>query len=250
MKKKIASLFVGALVALVMMMPVAAEETPTEAIEDVTAEIVTETTEEATEAVETAVETEAVTEAVTEAETASTAEDENKNDEWETFKSKITNTATWTMIGAALMTILTTVGTVKSNFDKISSLVSKKADGEDMKDALKEVEKDLRAAYNEKYDDIAKILLRYEEALKNTDANEQKLYAILTLFMTNCKISESAKAEILNIIADVKKYEGAVADIVDKAQEAINEAIKEAEENTPPTPALDRLLEEDYMELG
>ena len=91
---------------------------------------------------------------------------------------------------------------------------------------------------------------RYEGALKNYEANEQRLYAILTLFMTNCKISESAKAEILNILADVKKYDGDISEVVAQAQEAIDEAVRDAEENAPPTPTLDKLLEEDYMELG
>ena len=253
MKKKIASLFVGALAALVMMMPVCAEETPTEAVEDVTAEIVTETTEEATEAAETATE-EAATEAVTESATEEATEEatvvEDSSDEWEAFKAKITDTATWTMIGASLMTILTTVGTVKLNFDKIFSLVGKKADDETLRGALKDAEKELKEIYNEKHDEIAKVLQRYEDALKNFEENEQKLYAILTLFMTNCKISESAKAEILNILADVKKYDGSVGEVVAKAQEAIDEAVKASEEDTPPTPTLDQMLEEDYMELG
>jgi hypothetical protein len=251
MKKKIASLFIGTLVALVMMMPAAAEETPTEAVEDVTAEIVTDTTEVAAESAETvAEETETAPEAATEAETAVQEDTAPTADEWEAFKAKITDTATWTMIGAALMTILTTVGTVKSNFDKISSLVGKKADDETLRGALKDAEKELKEIYNEKHDEIAKVMQRYEDALKNFEANEQKLYAILTLFMTNCKISESAKAEILNILADVKKYEGDVGEVVAQAQEAINEAIKDAEENSLPTPTLDQMLEEGYMELG
>lgn len=266
MKKKIASLFIGVLVALVMMMPVCAEETPDTEAEGETAEIVTENTEEGAESAETgAEETETETEADPDAdaeaepETKTEAEpetdttapaEEDESDEWESFKSKITDTATWTMVGAALMTILTTVGTVKATFDKLSALLKKKADDESVKDALKEVENDLKTAYNEKHDEISKVLQRYEDALRTTEANEQKLYAILTLFMTNCKISDSAKAEILNILADVKKYEGGVGDVVAKAQEAIDEAIKETEESNPPTPNLDRLLEEDYMELG
>lgn len=247
MKKKIAGLFIGALAALVMMMPVYADETPTDETDGDTAEIVADITEEGAEAIDG---TEKEQKVESETESQAPVEDETADDEWEAFKAKITDTATWTMVGAALMTILTTIGTVKSSFDKVSSLVNKKADDEAVKDALKAAEEHLKEAYYEKHDEIAKVLQRYEDALRNTEENEQKLYAILTLFMTNCKISDSAKAEILNILADVKKYEGGVGDVVAKAQKAIDEAIADAEKSAPPTPTLDQLLEEDYMELG
>lgn len=237
MKKKISYLFTCVLIALTLIMPCVADEA--DVLTDITTELATEVlTEDVTEP---------VVDAPVEGDTAPVEETE---DEWETFKAKITDTATWTMIGAAIMTILTTVGTVKSKFDKISSLVHNKADNETIKGALKDMEKDLREAYNIKHKEISATMQRYEEALKNTEANEQRLYAILTLFMTNCKISESAKAEILNILADVKKYEGDIVEVVAQAQEAIDEAVREAEEQMPPTPNLDKLLEEDYMELG
>lgn len=268
MKKKISCLFIGALIALTLIMPCVADEATTDVFTEITTELVTEVlTEEDTTAVESdteplesVVETEGATtpveeENATEEEIALPTEDETTpadgtEDEWETFKSKITDSATWTMIGAALMTILTTVATVKSKFDKISSLVNGKADNETIKGALKDMEKDLRKAYNDNHKEVTAAMKLYSEAMKNTEENEQRMYAILTLFMTNCKISESAKAEILNILADVKKYDGDISAVVAQAQEAIDEAVKEAEGNAPPTPTLDKLLEEDYMELG
>ena len=252
MKKKIISLFFGALIALAMMMPCVADEATTDILTDITTEIVTDVVTETTEPTDTTepVETAEPTETTEPVEDTEVIEVEGGTDEWEAFKEKITDSATWTMIGAALMTILTTVATVKSKFDKISSLVHGKADNETLKNALKEVEKDLKDTYNEQYKEISKTLKRYEDALKNTDENEQRLYAILTLFMTNCKISESAKAEILNILADVKKYDGDISEVVAQAQEAIDEAVKEAEGQKPPTPTLDQLLDEDYMDLG
>ena len=223
-------LFVCALCALTLITPCFAEDSPaTEVVDEVTAP------------------TEEVTEEVTEpAEDTAPVED----DEWETFKSKITDSATWTMIGAALVTILTTVGTVKSKFDGIASLVRNKADNETVAAAIKDMEKELRKSYNDNHKEVSAVMKRYEEAIKNTEENEQKLYAILTLFMTNCKISESAKAEILNILANVKKYEGSVSEFVEKAQEAINKQIEEKEASAPATPTLDEMLNEDYMDLG
>lgn len=251
MKKKISCLFIGVLIALTLLMPCAADDATTDMLTEIATELVTEDITEPTE--ETPVEGDtAIVEGETTPEEDLTApvEDESAEDAWEQIKAKISDSATWTMIGAALMTILTTVATVKSKFDKISSLVHNKADNETLKGALKDMEKDLRETYNTNHKEVSATMKRYEEALKNTEANEQRLYAILTLFMTNCKISESAKAEILNILADVKKYDGDIIEVVAQAQEAIDEAVKEAEGQVPPTPNLDRLLDEDYMELG
>lgn len=235
MKKKISFLFMIALIALSMIMPCVADEATTDLVTDITTELVTDALTDAPE--------EDVT-APTEDATP-TAPEAN---EWETFKARITDSATWAMIGTAIVTILTTVGTVKSKFDKISSLVHNKADNETLKGALKDVEKDLKEAYNANHKEITAVMKRYEEALRNTEANEQRLYAIITLFMTNCKISESAKAEILSLLANVKSYEGNLSEFVEQAQESINKKI--AEEKEAETPYLDKLLEEDYMELG
>lgn len=231
MKRIISFLFLCVFIAITLIMPGAADEATTDMATDIATDLVTDAVEDATN--------EAVTAPV-----------ENESDEWEAFKSKITDSATWTMIGAALVTILTTVGTVKSKFDKIASLVHKKADNDTLEGAIKDMEKELRKSYNDNHKEISAIMKRYEDALKNTEANEQRLYAILTLFMTNCKISESAKAEILNILADVKKYEGDIVEFVEQAQEAINKEIAEKESKAPATPTLDQMLDEDYMDLG
>ena len=267
MKKKISCLLIGALVALTLIMPCVADESTTDVMTELTTELVTEVlTEEVTEPTED-VTTESVTEPIedetalggvttpTEEETAPTEENSAPTDDadeaWEeTLKTKITDSATWTMIGAALMTVLSVVATVKKTFDKISVIVHSKADNETVQGALKDMEKDLKETFNNNHKEIAETMKRYEGALQNYEANEQRLYAILTLFMTNCKISESAKAEILNILADVKKYDGDISEVVAQAQEAIDDAIKDAEGKAAPTPTLDRMLEEDYMELG
>jgi uncharacterized membrane-anchored protein YhcB (DUF1043 family) len=247
MKKKISYLFMIVLIACSLIMPCVADEPTTELVTEITTEVVTDMLAEPTETPTEGETATGVVTAPTDDENAPTGEDSAPaNDEWETFKAKITDSATWTMIGTGLVTILTIVGTVKSRFDKISSLVHNKADNDTMKGELKGLKDDLKKAYNENHKEVAAVMKRYEEALKTTAENEQKLYAILTLFMTNCKISETAKAEILNILADVKKYSGDVSEFVAQAQEAIDNAKEEA----PPTPTLDQMLEEDYMDLG
>lgn len=247
MKKKISYFVMVTLIACSLIMPCVADEATTDIVTDITTELVTDALTEPTESPTEPTVTEPTEDATEEAPapTEDVAEPtvEDSVDEWEYFKAKITDSATWTMIGAAILTVLTTVGTVKSKFDKISSLMHTKTDNETFKSALRNVENTLKAAYNDNHKAIADTLKRYEE-------NEQRLYAILTLFMTNCRISESAKAEILNILADVKKYDGDVSEFVAQAQEAIDKDVAEKEAQTPPTPNLDRLLDEDYMELG
>jgi hypothetical protein len=261
MKKKISYLFMVVLIACSLIMPCVADEPTTELVTEITTEVVTEMLEETpaettpvedvvTEPTETPTEGDVasgVVTAPTDEETAPTEENSAPTgDAWEEFKTKITSSATWTMIGTALATIVTIVATVKTRFDKISSLLHNKADDETVKGELEGLKKDLKKAYNENHKEVSAVLKRYEEALKNKEDNEQRMYAILTLFMTNCKISETAKAEILNILADVKKYSGDVSEFVAKAQEAIDNAKEEA----PATPTLDQMLDEDYMDLG
>ena len=247
MKKKISYLFMVVLIACSLIMPCVADEPTTELVAEITTEVVTDMLAEPTETPTDGETATGVVTAPTDEENAPTGEDSaHTNDEWETFKAKITDSATWTMIGTGLVTILTIVGTVKSRFDKISYLVHNKADNDTMRGELKGLKDDLKKAYNENHKEVSAMMKRYEEALKTTAENEQKLYAILTLFMTNCKISETAKAEILNILADVKKYSGDASEFVAQAQEAIDNAKEEA----PPTPTLDQVLEEDYMDLG
>jgi predicted ribosome quality control (RQC) complex YloA/Tae2 family protein len=248
MKKNLTFLLASLLVAISLILPCVADESTTEVVTEVATEMATEALTEAVD--EPTEEVTVPTEPTEEVVLPDAMTEEDVEGYWEDFKAKITDSATWTMIGAALMTVLTTVATIKSGLDKFKALVHSKADNETVQASLKEIENELKKDFNANYKKLETTLERYENALKNTDDNEQKMYAILTLFMTNCKISESAKAEILAIIADVKKYNGDISEVVEKAQEAIEKAKKEAEDETPPTPTLDKMLGEDYMELG
>ena len=218
--KRISFLLVCVLVMLALVVPCIADE-PTEATET------TVEAEETTDAVVTPEEEEMPTEEATEA----------SDEMWEAFKTKISDAATWTMLATAIVTILTVLATVKKAFDGVSVLVGKKADNDTVKDELHKL--------NDAFKADCKVI---SEMMENYEANEQKLYAILTLFMTNCKISESARTEILNILAGVKKYEGSPAEFVEKAQAVIDKA--KAESDTGDTPTLDALVAEDYMDLG
>lgn len=219
--KRISFLFVCVLVMLALIVPCIADDP--------------------TEATDTTVEAEETTEAVTpEEEEMPTEEATEATDEgWESLKVKITDSATWTMVGTAILTILTVLATVKKAFDGVSALVRNKADNDTVKNELHK----LNDAFKVDLGEIRSMMESYE-------ANEQRLYAILTLFMTNCKISDSAKTEILNILAEVKQYEGNPAEFVAKVQEVIDANKAETTGNQPATPTLDAMLAEDYMDLG
>jgi hypothetical protein len=179
------------------------------------------------------------------------------------IKELIASSSTWVIIGAGVLIILSVCGIVKSKFgiiiDAFNSIIGffgkgKNENGDpltltdELKSVRDKVVSEVKDAIHNDYGEVAQTMKVYMDELKNRESNEQKLYAIITLFMTNCKISESAKSEILGILADVKKYEGDISTFVSQAQEAIDR--KKAEEAVSETPHLDRMLEEDYMELG
>ena len=77
------------------------------------------------------------------------------------------------------------------------------------------------------------------------------MYALLTLFFTNVKMPESAKAEILEMASGIKKYEGTLEEMLAEAQKSIDTRHEEAVALAEPTPELDKLIEETtYMKLG
>lgn len=268
MKKRICYFIMAALIACSMVMPCYADEVDvTEPIETTVAETTVAVTEESVEETPTETATETAEATETPVEGSNTPVEETPTEEAETpsidfaeLKAKIADSATWTMLGSAIITVITVVGVVASKFSGVAALLETfkgvligKANKEDVDGALDNVEKNLKKEFKEAYvknfDSLTAMLKRQEKALQTTQENEQKLYAMLTLFMTNCKISESAKAEILNLAADVKKYEGDVFEVVSQAQEVIDADIAEKEKDTPATPVLDEIIQE-YMELG
>lgn len=177
------------------------------------------------------------------------------------LKELLSNSATWIMVGACILTIITVVGTVASKFNSVVNFLATlkdtltgKANQEDLDSALDnakiDIKNEVNTAYAENFKKVEKAWQKCEESIKNAEENEQKLYAMLTLFMTHCNIPTSAKAEILNLATGVKKYSGDVYEIVEQVEEAIQVDIAEKGGEMPETPTLDEILEEDYMDLG
>lgn len=268
MKKKISYLFMVALLALSLIMPCVADEPTTDLATEITTELVTEvleetpadTTPEETSAVEettpvVTTEPEVTTPIVTENDApAETEPDVPLEEEWEMFKAKITDSATWTMIGTGILTAIVVIGTVAKKYGSIIQvfvqMFGKSKDGKTVHESIDGVKDQVKDVLDPEMQKINEKLERTEVALATAEDNNQKLYTMLILFMTNCKIGDSAKSEILTIATGIKKYSGNVDEIVAQAQEVIDANVEDNQRNAPPTPTLDQMLEEDYMELG
>lgn len=182
--------------------------------------------------------TETTTEVTTETEVVEGMTEKDLSEYWESFKQKISDSATWTSIGAGVLTIISTSGIVGYAFKKIIALLLDKADKESVKKEIVDLKEHITSEYNTNNKMIA-------ERLEKTENNEEKLFAILSVFMLNCKIPDCAKAEIMSLLTGIKKYNGDISEIVEKAQEAIENAQNEKMSLEPPAPELDKLLEEE-----
>lgn len=192
--------------------------------------------------------TETTTEVTTETEVVEGMTEEDLNEYWESFKKKISDSATWTSIGAGVLTIISTSGIVGYSLKKILALLLNKADKESVKKEISDLKEHIMGEYNTNNKMIA-------DKLENTEKNEEKLFAILSVFMLNCKIPDCAKAEIMALLTDIKKYSGDISEIVEKAQEAIENAQNQKMSLESPAPELEKLLEEEKesnveMKLG
>lgn len=283
MKKKISYLFMVVLIACSLIMPCVADEPTTELVTEITTELVTEvleetTPEEVTEPTETPTEgTEDIGEVIAPPTEENATDGADLTDELEQIKDMveklteaedmsevkelISSSSTWVIVGAGIVIILAVCGIVKKKFGVIINAFNailgffgkvKNENGEpvtlngELKDVKDKVVKEIKEAMHTEYGEVSKTMKLYREELKNREENEQKLYAMFSLFMTNVKMSESAKKEILAILMGIKKYDGDPFEIVAQAQEAIENAKEEA----PATPTLDQMLDEDYMDLG
>lgn len=192
--------------------------------------------------------TETTTEVTTETEVVEGMTEKDLSEYWESFKQKISDSATWTSIGAGVLTIISTSGVIGYSFKKIIALLLNKADKESVKKEISDLKEHIMSEYNTNNKMIA-------ERLERTENNEEKFFAILSVFMLNCKIPDCAKAEIMALLTDIKKHSGDISEIVEKAQEAIENAQNEKMSLEPPAPELEKLLEEEKesnaeMKLG
>ena len=152
---------------------------------------------------------------------------------------KITNSTLWISIGSYVLAAIGVLALVRNKFGAIIELVRSKADGAAITEAIKGAGTEISAAFKNELDAVKK-------KLDESEDNEKKLMTILTLFVTNAKMNPNAKAEIMKYLSGVKEYAGTVEEIVENANRAIEAA--DAAEEKAPTPALDRLREDQGKE--
>ena len=279
MKKRIVYLLMATLLAFSLTMPCYADEatTPEEVVtEDVVTTIEETLVETPTEPAEG---TEDVGEVIAPPTEETPTEEADLTDELAQIKDMvekltaaedmsevkelIASSSTWVVVGAGVLIILSVVGVVNSKFGGIFNIIKpvigffgnlKNDNGEpvtlsgELKGVKEQVVNEVKEAMHSEYGELTKIMQLYQEELKNREENEHTIYAMLTLFMTHCKLPDTAKEEILDFATGVKKYSGNVSEIVEKVEAAIQKDLEQIE--IPETPVLDEILEEEYMELG
>jgi hypothetical protein len=172
---------------------------------------------------------------------------------WNEFKETIANFSVWMtgifgVSGVAAMGFIAKWAFTKI-FDKLAENASKTESK--MDDKFVENREAIESAVAKKIDTFATELIRLEKNTQTSLENQDKMYALMTLFFTNVKMPESAKAEILEIASGIKKYEGNLEEMLAEAQKSIDTRHEEQKALAEPTPELDKLVEETtYMKLG
>ncbi len=251
---------------------------------EIVTEETTETVEEETstdETVGTEETTPGETDTPTTDEPAIDEEIENIADEDKAFLDSVIQTITdgalWTNILMSITVLIGTIFVVKDKFGKVigvvtsalkgvADLINKKADSETVIGELQKANTEVSSVINTELGHVRDELVPLLEGLKKQldekdvndnnklddlkkqlkvkDENDKALWAVLTIFMQNVKIADSAKGEILNRMNGIKEFKGNISEIVAEAQEAINATHEEKLALEEETPNLNALLEE------
>lgn len=170
-----------------------------------------------------------------------------------------------------------TIEIVTAALKRVGDLINKKADSEtvigelqktntevsmaidkslgDMKnelvpliDSLQKANAEVSTSINENVgnmrNELVPLLNSLQKQLDVKDENDKALWTVLTIFMQNVKIPESARTEILSRMNGIKECKGSIYDLVTEAQEAINATHEEKLALEEETPYLNSLLEE------
>lgn len=115
-------------------------------------------------------------------------------------------------------------------------------------DSLQKANAEVSTSINENVgnmrNELVPLLNSLQKQLDVKDENDKALWTVLTIFMQNVKIPESARTEILNRMNGIKECKGSIYELVTEAQEAINAMHEEKLALEEATPNLNSLLEE------
>lgn len=189
----------------------------------------------------------------------------------------ITDGALWANILMSITVLIGTIFVVKDKFGKIitvvtsalkvvADLINKKADSETVIGELQKTNTEVSAVINTELGHVRDELVPLLNGLKKQldekdindsnklddlkkqlevkDENDKALWTVLTIFMQNVKIPDSAKGEILNRMNGIKEFKGNISELVAEAQEAINATHEEKLALEEETPNLNAILEE------
>lgn len=234
-------------------------------------------TEETTDTVETAPVEEETSTDVTDESATTDEELENIAEEDKAFLDSVIQTITdgalWTNILMSITVLIGTILVVKDKFGKVigvvtsalkgvADLINKKADSETVIGELQKTNAEVSAVINTELGNVRNELVPLLDGLKKQldddnnklddlkkqlevkDENDKALWTVLTIFMQNVKIPDSAKGEILNRMNGIKEFKGNISELVAEAQEAINATHEEKLALEGETPNLNALLEE------
>lgn len=171
----------------------------------------------------------------------------------------ITDGALWANILTSITILISIVLIVKDKFGKtieivtaalkrVGDLINKKADSETVIGELQKANAEVSTSINENVgnmrNELVPLLNSLQKQLDVKDENDKALWTVLTIFMQNVKIPESARTEILSRMNGIKECKGSIYDLVTEAQEAINATHEEKLALEEETPYLNSLLEE------
>lgn len=115
-------------------------------------------------------------------------------------------------------------------------------------DSLQKANAEVSTSINENVgnmrNELVPLLNSLQKQLDVKDENDKALWTVLTIFMQNVKIPESARTEILSRMNGIKECKGSIYELVTEAQEAINTMHDEKLALSEETPNLNSLLEE------
>ena len=168
-------------------------------------------------------------------------EGSGENSYLDSLIDKISTSSFWVTVASFLTAIVSILGVFKKHFGNISNLIRTKASAEELKTALGDAKTEIAAEYKNS-------LASIENQIKDEQDNIKKLSVILSIFISNAKINANARAEIMQYITEIKDISGTVAEVVEKANKAIQEA--NAVEEKQPTPVLDEIMKETQTELS
>lgn len=196
----------------------------------------------------------------------------------------ITDGALWANILTSITILISIVLIVKDKFGKtieivtaalkrVGDLINKKADSETVIGELQKTNTEVSMAINEGLGELVPLIDSLQKAnaevstsinenvgnmrnelvpllnslqkqLDVKEENDKALWTVLTIFMQNVKIPESARTEILSRMNGIKECKGSIYELVTEAQEAINTMHDEKLALSEETPNLNSLLEE------